>query len=855
MICPRMTTTLHTLPNGLTILLEEKRTAPVISFNVLVRVGSAMETDAEAGICHVIEHMLFKGTPTRPVGQIARDVEAAGGEINAYTSFDQTVYYINMATRFADQGLAILADAVQHPLFDAQELAREAEVICEEIRREEDNPSHRVTERLFQKTYGTHPYGRPIIGYDYTVKAFTHDDLFKFWRQWYVPKNMALIIVGDFDTTTMLAKATAAFAEGRSDPAPAPVPLAIPVETHGTRVFSDQTTIQSSYLSLGLPVPELTHADIPTLDILTHVLAGGESSRLEQVLREQKQLVHAIHCYAFTPKGTGIFSIGAVLPTDKARQAMTAIWEEIAKIHANGITAAELERAKTNIRATEIYEKESVGGLAGKYALFLGAAGDHTFEERYYQAIGETTLAHVREVAQRYLMPERTTVVVLAPKQDPVPDLEAIKHCCRLPKAIRPTPKAPPKRHKPVVIKAANGLRVIVQENHHLPIVACCAAGLGGLRYETARNNGISTLIAQTMTKGTRHRHAIEIAETIDNHAASIDGFAGRNSFGLRGEFLADKFQEGFALFAEILGEPTFPVSEVAKEKRQLIEAIKNQSDNLPALAMLQFTRALYGRHPYGLRQLGEKESVRQITSAALAHYYFRLLHPKNMVLAVTGDVDVATIRRLVNQHIHWPRGTPPKRPIFPRPGIEKPVTLELKRAEKQQAHIVYGFLTTTLDSPDYYPLTVMNYILSGQGGRLFGTLRDKLSLAYAVSASHQAGIDPGYFMVYIGTEPTKIQTALDGIRAELSNLTERLVDAAEFERARQYLVGTYELDRQRNAGNAGSYAFNLLYDLGINEIELYPKKILKVTRQDILRVAKKYLRFDRAVCSIIRPG
>ena len=141
-----MTVKTFTLDNGMQLLLEENRSAPVISFNALVKVGSSFETDAEAGMCHVIEHMLFKGTPTRPVGAIARDIEAAGGEINAYTSFDQTVYYINMAMRFADRGLAILADALQHPLFDENELAREKEVILEEIRREKDNPGRMVGE-------------------------------------------------------------------------------------------------------------------------------------------------------------------------------------------------------------------------------------------------------------------------------------------------------------------------------------------------------------------------------------------------------------------------------------------------------------------------------------------------------------------------------------------------------------------------------------------------------------------------------------------------------------------------------------------------------------------------------------
>ena len=154
-----------TLDNGMQVLLEENHAAKVVSFNALAKVGSVNETDDEAGISHLIEHMLFKGTPTRPAGIIARDVEAAGGDINAYTSLDQTVYYINMASRFSKQGLEILADAIQNPLFDAEELAREKEVVLEEVRREQDNPSRMTIEHLFQSAYKAHTYGRPIIGF------------------------------------------------------------------------------------------------------------------------------------------------------------------------------------------------------------------------------------------------------------------------------------------------------------------------------------------------------------------------------------------------------------------------------------------------------------------------------------------------------------------------------------------------------------------------------------------------------------------------------------------------------------------------------------------------------------------
>jgi len=844
-----------TLDNGMQVLLEENHAAKVVSFQALVKVGSADETDEEAGLCHVIEHMLFKGTPTRPTGTIARDVEAAGGDINAYTSLDQTVFYINMATQFADRGLEILADAIKNPLFDAEELAREAEVILEEIRREHDNPGRMVIEHLFNKAYKVHTYGRPIIGFPETVRSFTREKILDFYRRWYTPNNIAFVAVGDFDTKEMLERIKREFADFKGQPSPVADIPAEPAHLR-TELIVKEMNVQSAYLSLGFNVPELAHKDTPALDVLSHIMGGSDSSRLEQVIKRRKKLVHNIYSFAFTPKHPGLWVIGAMLADKDVPKALAAICEEVNRIAAEPVTSGELARAKLNIRSNEIYEKETVGGQAGKIASFLATAGDHRFEERYYQMLGGVSAASAREAAQRYLSTARCTLALIVPKGSKF----AGRHDeIRRAMGNAGKQKRTAQKHKERSVqrmKLKSGATLQVLENHTVPVVAVTAANLGGSRFETPATNGIAALTARAMTKGTKSRSGVELAQEIERIAGHIEGFSGRNTCGLKCEFLSEYLRDGLALFADVLTHPAYSAQEVAKEKRVHLKAIKDQEDSLSSLAFIEFLGELYPKHPYGMRQLGTIKSVRGLTNQKLARFHRGVLCAERMVITVSGDVCAKEVRELLDTMlVDLPRKglKPPK--LSCDPLTKKPREKTVVKREKEQAHIVVGFQGTTFRSADRYAMSVLNNILSGQGGRLFLTLRDRMSLAYAVSSIHHEGIDPGYFAVYIGTEPGKIDVAKKGIIEQLEALISEAPTDEELERSKQYLVGSFEIELQRNGALSSTHTFNQLYGLGSDEIEKYPKRIMAITAEDVLKVARKYIRPEAYTMAVIKPG
>lgn len=839
------------LPNGLTVLLQESHAAPVVSFHVWARVGSAQETDDIAGICHLIEHMIFKGTSRRAVGQISKEVEAAGGDINAYTSFDETVFYLQMPAANYRVGLDILADATSDPTFDATELAREKEVVVEEINRAEDNPSQMVSEDLFTTAYTTHTYRRPIAGDRNTVRAVSRETLLNFYRKWYVGSNLIFIGVGDFDSKKILPVIESLYSKIPSGKAPVVISPAEP-EKNRPRAVHRAMAIEGYYLDLALPIPAVTHADVPALDLLSHILGGGASARLEQVVKEKKGLVASIGSSAYTPKDPGLLVVGATLRDNNIDKTLPAIWEEMTRLKEGPISAVEIIRAKNNIRSSRIYEKQTVSGLARKLGFFEGTAGDHAFEESYYRRVQEVTGEDLLNVAQKYFRAERLTLSLCHPQKDRCDEQELSGLLEKLTRS-KPGVSTPAPRDQITSFRLKNGIRVVLKPDHELPLVAIRSASQGGLRAEDGRVNGVAHLTALVQNKGTVHRTAREIVEESENFCGHMESYTGKNMIGLQGSFLSEYLTEGLDLFSDLLCHPSFPEQEIEKEKRHTLTAIRNEEDSMTSLAMKQFFKTLYPKHPYGLPLLGTKASVKQIRRRQLQAYYARVVRPENLVLSFVGDFEVEDLRERLQEKLGpWripgsyraPRLTAPVSPI-------RALQVELKK-EKFQAHIVLGFLGTTLKHRDRFALDVLNSILSGMGGRLFMELRDKNGLCYTVTSSHQEGVDPGIFMIYMGTDPAKFETALPGIYQEVERIKEG-VTSEELERAKRCITGNYTLDLQKSSSVAGLLAHNALFGLPL-ALTSYPHAIDLVTASEVQRVAQKYLRLEKSVLSVIRP-
>ncbi|MCI0669835.1 MAG: insulinase family protein [Myxococcaceae bacterium] len=862
----------YRLSNGLTVVFEEQHAARVAAFQVWVRAGSADEREDQAGLAHLHEHMLFKGTARRGPGEVAHDIEARGGEINAWTSFDQTVYHVVMASRFAREGLDVLADAVRSPAFEPSELAREIEVVCEEIKRSEDMPSRRASRELFSTAFRVHPYRRPVIGWEETVRGFSREKVLEFYERHYTPENMVLSVAGDLTEEQLRAwvEETLGGDWGRSYTGP--VPREHEPMPEGPRVSLRREEVREAYLHLGFPIPSLEHPDTPALDVLAMLGGQGEASRLVREVKRRAGLVNDVHLSAYTPKDPGVMIASLTLPPAHAEAALEATVRTLAGLAAAPPSVEEVSTVQALIESEAVYQRETVQGLARKLGYFESGAGGIEAEKRYYEAVAQVTPERVQEVAQRYLDFDRVVVAGLLPGSVALDEgrvREVLAGASRTAHAAPPPRRTPP-AHAPLQVMASlsrrrggpltveqlpSGAQVVVREERAVPLVAMRAVFPGGLRYETPQDNGITTLLARMLTRGTATRDAEDITAEVDALSGSVSGAGGRNSVSLRAECLSRHFTRGFALVADCLLHPAFPEEELARERRLLLQDIHTREDKPASMAFDLFAKTLWERHPYRLHTHGEQHTVEALTREALQGYHARHMDPSQLTLAVVGDVDTDEVLARAYEafgHARGPSAAPPPALVPEDPPRE--ARQAKKVLARAQSHLVLGFPGARVSDAWRHALEVLVTVLSGQGGRLFVELRDKRSMAYSVSALSMEGLDPGYFGVYMGTSPEKVDAALDGIREQLRRVREEPISEAELSRAREHLIGTHEIGLQRNGARAALLALDHAYGLGAETFLHYAEAVSRVDAAAVLEVARRVIQLERATLAVVGP-
>ncbi len=844
------------LDNGLTVIIKENHAAPVAAIQVWVKAGSVYETDNEAGITHFIEHMIFKGTAGRGPGEIAGTIEAVGGDINAYTSLDYTVYHVAIGSKFFEVGLDILSDAVLHSLFDPLEVEREKLVVLEEIRMRQDQPSVKLFEAVMAGAYTVSPYRRPVIGFSETVQAITRDTVLAYMKKRYTPSNLTVVVVGDIETADCIPRIKQAFS-GMKGAVPGPASLEEPPQNE-VRTVLLKDEINESHLNICFPIPGFNDPDSVALDVLANILGEGESSRLYRELRDKKTLVHDVGAYAFTPVGPGLFEIACSLDAEKSNEALKASLREVYRLRYEAVNQDELDKAKLNIESGFIYAQERVQGQARKLGYFETMAGDYREQANYLKKVAALTPEDIRRAANKYLHPKRLVFGLLVPKEATMPfsmeEVASLSHAAdEEAKELYATRRVEISGAQKFIL--SNGIILLVKEEQNVPTVSMHAVLLGGLRSETAANNGLFNALAQLWTKGTKRRGTREIAAEIEGMAGSINGFSGKNTFGLSATFLSRFFPRGLEILTEVMLEPAFSPEELEKLRPVLLAQLKQQEDSLPAITFLNFNKLLFTGYPYSMNPLGGPETIKKLSTKKIKEGYQRYVTPGNLVLAIVGDVEASSVKAEAEKLFsRWKKpGLRDIRITLPKP-IASPQTASILKP-KQQVHIAIGFRGVTLSHPDRAALDVLNAVLSGQGGRLFTELRDKESLAYSLSAFSTEGIETGTFGVYIATSPEKQEVAVNSMWRELNRVRNEAIAPAELNRAKRYIIGNTEIGLQTNAAQAMDMALNERYKLGFDFTRAYMGKIEEVSGDDVLRVAKTYIQPEKYVIVAVGPN
>lgn len=885
------------LNNGCECYLERVDFAPLVSLQMWVKTGSLDEREHEFGMAHVLEHMLFKGTQRFPkTGEVARLVESAGGEINAYTTFDHTVFYINAPREFAYQGAELLFDVVSASLLDAQELERELEVVIEEIRRSRDNPGALLSKQLFAKVFAGHPMARPVIGYEDVVKNFNRENLLAFYKRWYIPNNMFFVAAGDFQTAEMNAHLE--MLSQRFAPGSLPERIWSREHSRPQQKIPDCDVLHGPYqetrLYFVVPAPRLEEDQTPAWDIFASIFGHGDSSRLTQSVKDEAQLVTGIDASLYTPRFPyGFIGFSFFARTQTAIAALKAAVLEAAHLAKEGPSQAELQRVLTAAKAERIYSRESIEGLVRSTGGNLLTTAKLDFDNRYRDKLNRIKLEQVQSCAAAFCKQviEGQVICVAASNRDHSDLISAEilkKAVCEAQELVQnelagfssrgseqrsnaaiqshvqseKSQRNPNVFHKSVTLAEQTKLHFNYRTSQRLPVASHVMVWRWGQFEEIPEKTGLNALLAQMLTRGTTRHSYRSFVNELEDMGASISAFSSRDIFGLRLDALSDVQPRALKMMLDCLCRPALEAEQFERIVRETEEVLVGQKDS-PGARLSRLTGPLYfDSHPYGRPSLGTLDTIQNITLTDVQTQWQRLLLAEKIVFSGAGDFNYEACFEHIAEELNGiamqrtarlKSLSPLKNPELVQQKNHLP-RVSFDELDREQAHISFGVPGYSLSNRERTALEVACAILGGQGGRLFLDLRDAQSLAYSVGCSQSPGLWGGTFTSYIGTAAAKSQQAMTGLKLHLERIAAEHPPEDELQRAKNTLLGSQSLDSQHHHYQASQLAMSDVYGLGFDNFLGFKERIEAVTAADVSAAVAQLLQANQPRIAVVGP-
>jgi zinc protease len=825
------------LPNGLNILVQPDHSAPVVSVQYWCGTGSIHEGEwLGSGLSHLLEHLMFKGTPSLGNSEMARRIQDLGGHMNAYTSFDRTVYYVDLPSAHWQGALDLWTDALQNSLLPETEFEPEREVIRREFAMGDDSPDSVLTKLLFHTAFTTHPYRMPVIGHLDLFNALTREQVHRYYRERYTPQNLTLILVGAVDPAAVFAHAEKLWAAVPRRFLPDPVspsepPLLTPRSAR--RPFPTELV----RLALLYHIPGQGHADNAALHILALILGHGRSARFYQTIVEKEGLAEDLDTFAYTPAQVGLFGVEARCTPSQHELLLPRLRELLHTLAENLPTAPELARAQRQCLSQQIHQLKTMSGKASTIGNGWLMARDPHYHQSFLRQLQGVTLADLTRVITAYLQPEKQLCVELVPLEE-APLTQA---------AAAPT-LAP----APQLLSSLPQRRILHLASDKVPLTAFRATLPGGLLWQPPGKEGLSRLTAQMLLKGTRTRTAETLAREVEELGGYLQADSGNNSATLALELLAEDTARGLEIFLEVLTEPHFTAEELATEKRKQLAAIQAEHDQPMAVCRDLLRRTLYTGHPYATSLLGTKESVAGITLEDVHQFARDVFQSSDLVLSVAGPRSAAD----------WLSALQDRTASFaPSPALAAlalPPCLSLQRVHqaipKEQAILQFAFPIPGANHPDQVPLSIVNEALADLGTRLFVRIREQLGLAYFVSASRFLGSAGGYFVFFAGTDPQRRDLVEAAMLEEIRRLATGGLTSEEIERARAKVLSEDKINAQNPAGVAAGAALDELLGLGYSYYLTRQKRLANLSHSEINTVIRHYFDHENFVIATVSP-
>ncbi len=862
-----------TLNNGLKVLLKEVHASPVVSVWCWYKVGSKNEGPGITGISHWVEHMNFKGTKEFSKGDMWNLVERAGGYENGYTWLDVTTYLETLPKDKLELGLKMEKERLASSLFDSAEVATERGVIISELQGGENYPETNLDEKLWSIAFDAHPYRFPTIGWLSDLEKITREDLYNYYKSYYMPNNATLVVVGDFESEKIIPQIKELFENIPSGKSPEPLRTVEPVQK-GERKFILKGGGETKYLEIGYKIPETFNHDFYPLLVLDAILTGAKgantwssdywsqaskSSRLYKALVDEK-LATKVRGVLIPFANPNLYTFNLTLSEDKDfKEVEERLYKEIDRLKTELVPEAEFEKAFNQLKAKLSYEDESVTEQAHQ----LGYYETISSYKLYYSlldSLNQVKREDIKRVAEKYLNEDLRTVGWYIPRKDEKTlssgSSEGSSKSYYKSYSSEKTNSQPgikiedpeatyPLQAKRVVLK--NGMVVLIKENHSTSSVSLIFNIRAGSFFDPDKKHGLANFTAGMLDRGTYNLSKDKIAEELDFSGAELYINTAVQSVNISARSLSSDYKKILALLGDMLINPVFPEEEMEKVRKEILISIDENLNNTGAVAEDNLKRLLFPeQNPYHWPAIGEKEQVVSLTKQELDNFHNRFYLPNNTILAIVGDVNSDDVMDLIDKIFSgW---SPGKKALYKTSGpsfSDKTEELILPLAEKTQSDIALGYLAPIREDKDFYSFLVMNHIIGqfGLGGKMGRIIREEQGFAYYVYSYFPFSFTQPPWLLRAGVNPKNVQKAVESMKTELDRLRNDLVEEDELQKSKEAMIGSLPVSLETNGGIANQLITQEFYNLGMDYLERYPKIINSVTREDIRRVAKKYLK------------
>jgi zinc protease len=752
------------LDNGLTVIVHEDHKAPIVAVNVWYHVGSKNEKPGKTGFAHLFEHLMFGGSE-HSSGRYIETMERIGAtDLNGTTNPDRTNYFQNVPTSALDLTLWMESDRMGHLLgaFDEKTLTLQRGVVQNEKRQGENQPYGVTRQLLTQNTYPAgHPYSWTTIGEMADLDAASMKDVQEWFKTYYGPSNVVLVLAGDIDAKTAKEKVQKYFGDIPPGPPVAHQEVWIAKMT-GTHRQVVQDRVPQARIYKVWNIPEYGSADADYLDLVSDCLSSGKSSRFYKRLVYDDQIATDAAALVDLREIGGQFRVQATArPGQALSQVEKEVDEELARFMKDGPTPDELQRVKAQYQATFIRGIERIGGFGGKSdrlaqsQVFRGSPDAYKISLKRVQ---EATAEDLKSAANRWLS---DGVYVL--EVHPFPEYKVATTGADRSKA--PQPGTPPELKLPKLQRAtlSNGLKVIVAERHEVPLVDFTLLADAGFAADSLATPGTTNLAMRLLTYGTRTRNALQIDDELQLLGAQLNAASNLDGSFVSLSALKSKLDPSLDLLADVVLNASFPEADFKREQKQVIAGI-DREQNAPTTAALRvFPALLYGAgHPYAnpLTGSGTKESVAKLTREDLVKFRETWLRPNNSTMIVVGDTTLAEVTpKLEKAFARWKSGNAPHKDVKNVPPVPKSAVYLIDKPGALQSVIVAAEVAPPTANPNEIAIKVMNDSLGGLfGSRLNMNLREDKHWSYGVRSTLRdaRAQRPFYTVAPVQTDKTK---------------------------------------------------------------------------------------------------